>query len=82
MAVELNFMRRRRELLFWTIMMTLAVVVLATMTLAFLVSLVRGATIDGAYMAGGAGIVGLLRYFSFLTMPFSTRASCEVIRRE
>jgi hypothetical protein len=52
----LDLARRRRELLFWTIAMTLTVIVLVAMTVAFVVSLIQGSSIDPARMTVGAGI--------------------------
>jgi hypothetical protein len=54
----LDLARRRRELLFWTIAMTLTVIVLVAMTVAFVVSLIQGSAIDPAQMTVGAGITG------------------------
>lgn len=51
-------MRQRRELFFWTIRMTLALIVLGAMTIAFSLSLMHGASMDAARMAVGAGITG------------------------
>lgn len=55
-TAELDFVRRRLELLFWTIATGLALIVLAAMTVAFIVSLIRGPTMDHAMMEVGAGI--------------------------
>jgi hypothetical protein len=55
---EIELMRRRRELLFWSIRMTLALVMLATITVAVLVSLVRRVSMDPALMAVGVAITG------------------------
>jgi ABC-type lipoprotein release transport system permease subunit len=57
-SAELDFLRRRRELFFWTMTMTLALVVLVVMTVAFVVSMVHGAPIDIEQLAVGAGITG------------------------
>jgi len=57
-TAELDLVRRRRELLFWTIRMTLAVIVLAAMTVAFVVSLIQGASTDATQMALGASSGG------------------------
>lgn len=57
-TAELAFVRRRRELLFWTIGMILAAIVSAATAIAFVISLVHGAAVDNALMAMGAGIVG------------------------
>lgn len=57
-SAELDLKRKRRELLFWTIATTLALIVLGAMTVAFVVSLVFGGSIDPARMAVGAGIMG------------------------
>lgn len=76
---ELDLTQRRRELFFWTIRLTLAVIVLIALTIAFVVSLIQGASIDAAQMALGAGItaanaasgqiLGLLRRFDRLKAP-------------
>ncbi len=55
---ELDLVCRRRELLFSTIAMTLAVIVLVAMSVAFVVSLIQGSTLDPAGMAVGTGITG------------------------
>lgn len=55
---ELDLVRRRRELMFWTITTTLAVIVLVAMTVAFVVALIQDSSIDGTQMAVGTGITG------------------------
>jgi len=45
---ELDLVGRRRELMFWTIMMTLASVVLMAMTLALLASIIWGMSVRAA----------------------------------
>jgi hypothetical protein len=77
--VELGLTRRRRELFFWTIRMTLTVIVSIAMTIALVVSLIQGASIDVAQMSLGAGItavnaasgqiLGLLRRLVRLKAP-------------
>jgi hypothetical protein len=57
-AAELDLVRRRRELLFWTIRMTLVVIVLVAMTIAFLAALVKGTAVDPAQMLVAGGITG------------------------
>jgi hypothetical protein len=75
-VAQLDFVRRRRELFFWTVTMTLTVILLVVMTLTFLVSLVQGGCIDGAHMAVGAGIAGLLRHLARL------QAAYELVPRQ
>lgn len=41
-VAELDLVRRRRELFFWTITMSLTVIVLISMVIAFLLSLIQG----------------------------------------
>jgi hypothetical protein len=84
-SAELELVRRRRELFFWTIRMTLSVIVLVAIAVAFIVSLIEGATIDAAHMAVGAGITGatvsggqiltLLRRLPSLPSPRSSRGA-------
>ena len=57
-AAELALVRQRRELLFWTINMALAMIVFVAMTIAFIVSLVQGAALDASRLAIGAGLTG------------------------
>jgi len=57
-SAELELVRRRRELLFWTIRMTLAVVVLIAITIALLWSLIHGSGVDVVIAALAAGIAG------------------------
>lgn len=57
-SAELDLIRRRRELLFWTITTTLAVIVLITMTVALLVSFITGTSIDSTRIALAVGITG------------------------
>jgi hypothetical protein len=69
---ELDLMRSRRELMFWTITMTLAVIVLVAMTVAFVVSLIQGSSLDPAHMAVGTGITGTcagVRIFGLMRRP-------------
>ena len=56
---ELDLVRRRRELFFWTVEMTLAVIVLIGMTIAFLAWLIHGDRADVGTIAAGAGITGV-----------------------
>ena len=55
---ELELTRRRRELLFWSITMAFALIVLVAMSVAFLVSVVQGVALNLAQVAVGAAITG------------------------
>jgi hypothetical protein len=57
-TAELQLIHQRLELIFWTIRTTLALIVLVALTVAFVVSLCQGASVDPAHMAIGAGITG------------------------
>jgi hypothetical protein len=56
---ELDLVRRRRELFFWTIAMALAVIVLCAIAAAFLVSLVTGNSFDVGNLGLGVGITSI-----------------------
>jgi hypothetical protein len=59
---ELDLLRQRRELLFWTITMTLALIILTALTMAFLFSLIKDNSPDGTYTAAaGVGSATLVR---------------------
>jgi hypothetical protein len=64
-SAELDLLRRQRELLFWTITMMLALIILTALTVAFLFSLIKGDSLDGAYTAAagvsGAALVRIMR---------------------
>jgi hypothetical protein len=59
---DLDLLRQRRELLFWTITMTLALIILTALTVAFLFSLINGHSPDGTHTAAaGVGSAALAR---------------------
>ena len=64
-SAELELLRRRRELLFWTITMTLALIILAALTVTFLFSLIKGDSLDAANTAvavvSSAALVRIIR---------------------
>jgi hypothetical protein len=53
-SAQLDLARRRRELLFWTIITSVAVIVLVATTVAFVVSLIQGSSMVTAHLAVGA----------------------------
>lgn len=56
-SAELDLVHQRRKLFFWTINKTLALIVLATMTIAFVASMIQDVSIDAAQIAAGAAIM-------------------------
>ena len=57
-SAQLDLVRQRRELLFWTISMTFGSIVLFAITVGFVWSLVRGASMTAGQIVVGAGITG------------------------
>jgi hypothetical protein len=74
---ELDLARQQRELLFWTIHMTLAVIVSTAVTIAFLVSLIEGVPISVKEIVAGAAIGAASAHLTRLAIALRGHAPLE-----